>query len=151
MDATVELQSEDIVRLRLHRSSHFHWSPGQLVYLTMPSVSRIPFEAHPFTISSIDSPLFRASSVGEKITSQPTKKDPATVSVHMANSSASGNELVFFINVRRGFTARLRKAATEGRPVKAFVDGPYGVPPDLRSYDVSLLVAGMYILHWERT
>ncbi|KAG1724741.1 ferric reductase NAD binding domain-containing protein, partial [Suillus lakei] len=51
-------------------------------------------------------------------------------------------ELVFFINVRQGFTARLKDAASTGDKVKIFVDGPYGSSPNLGSYDTSVLVAG---------
>ncbi|KIK92932.1 hypothetical protein PAXRUDRAFT_146211, partial [Paxillus rubicundulus Ve08.2h10] len=58
LHATTELLCEDFVRVRLRRPPHFHWSPGQSAYLIMPSVSTLPFEAHPFSISSIDSSLF---------------------------------------------------------------------------------------------
>ncbi|KAG1727437.1 ferric reductase NAD binding domain-containing protein, partial [Suillus lakei] len=51
-------------------------------------------------------------------------------------------ELVFFINVRQGFTARLKDAASTSDKVKIFVDGPYGSSPNLGSYDTSVLVAG---------
>src|ERR1700753_424001 len=54
MDESVELLSPDFVRLRLRRPPHFHWTPGQTAYLPMPGVSTIPFEAHPFTIASVD-------------------------------------------------------------------------------------------------
>jgi len=142
MDATVELQSEEYVRLRLCRPPHFHWSPGQMVYLIIPSVSRLPFEAHPFTIASIDSTMFHSSCTTEKPTSgRGTKEAMAEKSPTV--SSPFWNELVFFINVRKGFTSQLKKAATKGEKVKAFVDGPYGIPPDLRTYDTSILIAGM--------
>lgn len=142
MDATIDLQSEEHVRLRLCRPRHFHWSPGQMVYLTVPSVSRFPFEAHPFTIASIDSDLFLLPHETDK-----TSSDHRTKEVLAENSPTVGSpfwkELVFFINVRRGFTSQLKKAAVKGTKVKVFVDGPYGIPPDLRTYNTTVLIAGM--------
>lgn len=138
MDATAELLSDDFVRLRFHRPSHFHWTPGQTAYLIMPSVSRLPFEAHPFTIASFNSTLF-------DVPATPTSEKSAATCVAERNIGSSASfwkELVFFINVREGFTARLRDAALKGDKVKVFVDGPYGPSPNLGSYDTSVLVAG---------
>ncbi|KAF7985874.1 hypothetical protein HWV62_43742 [Athelia sp. TMB] len=126
MDATTELLSDHFVRVRMRRPAHFHWSPGQTAYLIMPSVSTLPFEAHPFTIASIDSPLL---SEGE------SEKE-------LGASAPYWKELVFLIQARGGFTKRLRESALEGKPVKVFVDGPYGPSPDLGKYDTSVLVAG---------
>ncbi|KAG1785455.1 uncharacterized protein HD556DRAFT_1450676 [Suillus plorans] len=55
--------SESVTRLRLSQPPHFHWSPGQTAYLIMPSISTLPFEAHPFTIASFDS---RAGIFGQR-------------------------------------------------------------------------------------
>ncbi|KAH7904528.1 hypothetical protein BJ138DRAFT_1130916, partial [Hygrophoropsis aurantiaca] len=129
MDATTELLADNVVRLRLRRPPHFHGSAGQTAYLIIPSVSRLPFEAHPFTIASIDS----SSPVSGKLE---TKDD--------SNAPESGasfwKELVFIINVRKGFTKRLGEIAANNGKVKVFVDGPYGFPPNLSSYDTSVLV-----------
>ncbi|KAL4063886.1 ferric reductase NAD binding domain-containing protein, partial [Scleroderma yunnanense] len=141
MDATIELQSEEYVRLRLRRPPHFHWLPGQIVYLIMPSVSRLPFEAHPFTIASMDSVTSHPSCTAGKSTSKWTTKETSTEQ-SLTTSSLSWKELVFFINVRNGFTLQLKEAAMKGEKLKTFIDGPYGIPPDLRSYDTSILVAG---------
>ncbi|KAG2072141.1 hypothetical protein BDR04DRAFT_1014106 [Suillus decipiens] len=127
MDATAEFLSGDFVRLRLHRPSHFHWAPGQTAYLIMPSVSRLPFEAHPFTIASLNSTLFDDISVAKG---------------NLGSSAPSWKELVFFINVRKGFTARLKDAALKGDKIKVFVDGPYGLSPNLGLCDISVLIAG---------
>ncbi|KAF7964757.1 hypothetical protein HWV62_3260 [Athelia sp. TMB] len=128
MDATTELLSDHFIRLRLRRPAHFHWSPGQTAYLILPGVSAIPFEAHPFTIASIDSPLLSEGA---------TEKEP-----ELGASAPYWKELVFLIQARGGFTKRLRESALEGKPVKVFVDGPYGPSPDLGKYDTSVLVAG---------
>lgn len=136
MDATAEFLSGDFVRLRLHRPSHFHWAPGQTAYLIMPSVSRLPFEAHPFTIASLNSTLFDVPEEQE-----PTSEKCAEIDL-AKGVAPSWKELVFFINVRKGFTARLKDAALKGDKIKVFVDGPYGPSPNLGSYDTSVLIAG---------
>ncbi|KAG1726686.1 ferric reductase NAD binding domain-containing protein [Suillus lakei] len=112
MDGTAELLSDDFVRLRFHRPSHFHWTPGQTAYLIMPSVSRLPFEAHPFTIASFNSTLF---DVPEE--QKPTSEKYTQISLAegtLGSSAPFWKELVFFINVREGFTARLKDAASKG-------------------------------------
>ncbi|KAG2346403.1 hypothetical protein BDR05DRAFT_988089 [Suillus weaverae] len=140
MDATAELLSDDFVRLRFHRPSHFHWTPGQTAYLIMPSVSRLPFEAHPFTIASFNSTLFDVPKE-QKLTSE-KYAEISLAEGNLGSSAPFWKELVFFINVREGFTARLKDAALKGNKVKVFVDGPYGPSPNLGSYDTSVLVAG---------
>lgn len=131
MDATTEMLSEDVVRLRLHRPPHFHWSPGQTAYLIMPSVSTLPFEAHPFTIASIDSSLLSTASAEDQSSGEVLK-----------SGAPFWKELVFLVNVQGGFTKKLKEVAAKKETVKVFVDGPYGPSPDLGSYDTSVLVAG---------
>ncbi|KIJ04502.1 hypothetical protein PAXINDRAFT_22206 [Paxillus involutus ATCC 200175] len=129
LHATTELLCEDFVRVRLHRPPHFHWSPGQSAYIIMPSVSTLPFEAHPFSISSIDSSLFhRHGDNNSENSDGPT--------------AAYWKELVFLVNVRGGFTKRLKEVAARNETIKVFVDGPYGSSPDLGAYDTSVLIAG---------
>ncbi|EIW75440.1 hypothetical protein CONPUDRAFT_112007 [Coniophora puteana RWD-64-598 SS2] len=142
MDATIELLSQEFVRLRFHRPSHFHWKPGQTAYLIMPSVSRLPFESHPFTIASFDSNLF--DSIEDKDSARSSEKsNRMSLAEHALGSSMPfWKEVVFFINVREGFTGRLREAALKGEKVKVFIDGPYGPSPDLGSYDTCVLIAG---------
>ncbi|KIK90705.1 hypothetical protein PAXRUDRAFT_151340 [Paxillus rubicundulus Ve08.2h10] len=139
MDATAELLSENFVRLRLHRP-HFHWTAGQTAYLIMPSISRLPFEAHPFTIASSDSDLF--SSIEQDKPSKDTSNQRSLAMHELGSSAPFRKELIFFINVRGGFTARLKEAALARRKIMVFVDGPYGPSPDLGSYDTSVLIAG---------
>lgn len=129
MDATTELLSDHFVRLRMRRPPHFSWSPGQTAYLILPGVSTLPFEAHPFTIASVHSSLLTEGEISEKA---------------LGDSTPYWSELVFLINIREGFTKRLRNAALKNELVKVFVDGPYGPSPDLRKYNTSVLVAGRY-------
>jgi len=114
-DALVELLSEDTIRLTLRRNN-INWRPGQHAYVILPTVSTLPTEAHPFTIASI----------------------PEYV------NDKKERDLVFLIRGRTGFTGRLREHAKvkgESR-VAAFIDGPYGCPPNLRLYSTVILVAG---------
>ncbi|KAH9899749.1 ferric reductase NAD binding domain-containing protein [Cubamyces lactineus] len=115
--ATVELVSSDTIRLTLKRK--FRWRPGQHAYVVLPTVSDLPTEAHPFTIASI-----------------PTSLD--------GTDGPSEKDVVFLIRGRRGFTGRLREHANRhGQSrVPAFVDGPYGCPPDLSGYSTCVLIAG---------
>ncbi|KAH7911651.1 ferric reductase NAD binding domain-containing protein [Hygrophoropsis aurantiaca] len=144
LDATPELVSENCVRLRFRRPAHFRWTPGQTAYLIMPGVSRLPFEAHPFTIASFDSKLF--DSVDAQECKSKVRFEPGTgreLAEHALGASTPfWKDVVFFINVRAGFTARLKEAALKGGKVKVFVDGPYGSTPDLGSFDTSILIAG---------
>ncbi|KAG2151644.1 FAD-binding domain-containing protein [Suillus bovinus] len=131
MDAATELLSEGVVRMRLRRPPHFHWSPGQAAYLIMPSVSTLPFEAHPFTIASFDSSLLSTAPAEDRSNRDVT-----------GPSAPFWKELVFLVNVQEGFTKKLKEVAARKETVKVFVDGPYGSSPDLGSYDTSVLVAG---------
>ncbi|KAF8974334.1 FAD-binding domain-containing protein [Flammula alnicola] len=110
-DALVELLSEDTIRLTLTR--RISWTPGQHAYVILPTISNLPFEAHPFTISSIP-------------------------------EDGKQCDVVFLIRGRSGFTRKLREHATKdhGSRVPAFLDGPYGCPPDLTAYTTCVLVAG---------
>ncbi|KAK0443404.1 ferric reductase NAD binding domain-containing protein [Desarmillaria tabescens] len=141
-DASVERLSEHFVRLTLKRPPHFHWRPGQTAYLITPGVSRLPFEAHPFTIASYDSSY--------DSTEKSTDVEKGSDSVLAKSSSKSftpggekyWKELVFLVNVREGFTHRLATIGTDKGTVKVFVDGPYGPSPDLSSFNTSVFVAG---------
>ncbi|KAF9238235.1 ferric reductase NAD binding domain-containing protein [Melanogaster broomeanus] len=124
LDATTELLCDDFVRVRMRRPPHFNWSAGQSAYLIMPSISTLPFEAHPFSIASIDSALFL-----------PTLGTPE-------KTTSIRRELVFLVKVRGGFTKRLKDAAAQNKTVKVLLDGPYGAAPDLGAYDTAVLVAG---------
>ncbi|KDR83594.1 hypothetical protein GALMADRAFT_219415 [Galerina marginata CBS 339.88] len=113
-DALVELLSNDTTRLTLRR--RISWTPGQHAYVILPTVSSMPFEAHPFTIASIPE----------------------------SGGDSKECDVVFLIRGRSGFTRRLREHAAKdsGSRVPAFLDGPYGCPPDLRSFTTCVLIAG---------
>jgi ferric-chelate reductase len=120
LDAIVEVLSPRYVRVSLYRSKHFHWRPGQNVYLSFPSISSTFsfFESHPFTISTID--------------------DDDSKSDH-------GSMLVFILRVQRGFTRKLHKEASSNMTYKVFLNGPYGSPPLLIGYQTVILIAGLFV------
>lgn len=114
--ATVARLSADTVSLTFTRK--FSWRAGQHVYITLPSISDYPTQAHPFTIASISNCL----------------------------DGPPDKEVVLLIRGREGFTKRLLAYAskTTEAPVTALIDGPYGCPPDLRRYSTAVLIAGEY-------
>lgn len=116
--ATIELLTRDTVRLTLRRK--IHWQAGQHAYVILPSVSNLPTEAHPFTIANIPHGLDGTEGSEEK-------------------------NVTFIIRGRTGFTKRLREhASMKGAPgsVPAFIDGPYGSPPNLKTFSTCILIAG---------
>ncbi len=118
LDAVIEVISPRLVRVSLHRSRYFHWRPGQNVYLSIPSISTLPFESHPFTISTIDN-------------------DSGTL---------GDNTLVFLFRVQRGFTQKILKEASPDRTYRVLINGPYGSPPVLIGYQTIMLIAGSSLL-----
>ncbi|KAJ8523513.1 hypothetical protein ONZ45_g36 [Pleurotus djamor] len=112
--ANVQLLAEDTIRLTVRMRTK--WTPGQHAYIIMPTISKLPTEAHPFTIASIP----------------------------MTTQGSNDNEAVFLIRGRGGFTRRLKKHAMEAssEPVPVYVDGPYGCPPNLHEYSTCILIAG---------
>ncbi|KAF4574850.1 Ferric/Cupric Reductase Transmembrane Component [Pleurotus pulmonarius] len=112
--ATVELLAEDTTRVTIRR--RMNWTPGQHAYLIFPTVSKLPTEAHPFTIASI----------------------PTTI------EGTNERELVFLIRGQGGFTRRLQQHVTSSssEPVPVYIDGPYGNPPNLHVFSTCILIAG---------
>ncbi|KAF5389874.1 hypothetical protein D9757_003573 [Collybiopsis confluens] len=129
-DATAELLTPKCVRLTLKRPRHFRWSAGQIAYLTLPDVSTLPFESHPFTIASCYSQV-RVDDAESKF---PSKND--------SGLEPHWDDLVFLINVREGLTKRLADITARKDTVKAYLDGPYGQSHDLSSPDTIVLIAG---------
>ncbi|KAL0948175.1 hypothetical protein HGRIS_010786 [Hohenbuehelia grisea] len=150
LDASTELLSDNLVRVTMRRPPHFHWAAGQTAYLIMPSVSTLPFEAHPFTIASFDGSSFPEHQTGidtgavGDVGCQDQEKDQekGTSEDVLGTSARYWKELVFLINVQEGCTRRLAKVAAKNGTIKVFVEGPYGPSPDLRRFDTVVLVAG---------
>ncbi|THG95747.1 hypothetical protein EW145_g7903, partial [Phellinidium pouzarii] len=134
-NAQLELLSSDAVRVtvRVPSSRLLAWKPGQHAFLTIPSVSRSPLEAHPFTIASLDSDSADGRGAGA--------------------GTDSEMDMTFIVRARTGFTRRLfdyadrahAKASAAGGAgecrVRAYVDGPYGSSSDANVFPNVILVA----------
>jgi NAD(P)H-flavin reductase len=98
----------------------FTWTPGQHIYLWIPSLG--PIESHPFTVAN-------------------PHPNPTA-------SGRTRADAELFVRAHAGFTRRLhalaqRRAATPGATValRSFVQGPYGAHPDWAAFDALLLVS----------
>ncbi|KAJ6577039.1 ferric reductase NAD binding domain-containing protein [Mycena vulgaris] len=144
LNARVEVVSAHLLRVSVFFPDIFSWRPGQVAYLSIPSVSRTPWEAHPFTISTIDaSGEASAFRVESGASSRSEKQD--SIDRVVVPTPGYTKELVFLLRVRRGFTKRLLDAATDSDSTaafKAFIDGPYCSPPSVRGFETVLLFSG---------
>ncbi|CCA71399.1 hypothetical protein PIIN_05339 [Serendipita indica DSM 11827] len=116
--AIVQLVADDSVRLVLPQRQ-MRWRAGQHVFLTLPGVSKLPFESHPMTLANIPD----------------TDED---------GKQAKSTDLVFYIRAMDGFTRKLYEYAinNDGKAVTTLVDGPYGTPPDVNSFTTVIFIAG---------
>lgn len=112
--ATVQNLSGDMVRLTIN-DIDFQWKAGQHVYTSIPSLR--PFELHPFTISNVSN----------------------------SDDSSGQREMTLLIKAHHGFSRSLQKAADKdcqtGRQRRVFLNGPWGMPPDLLHYHTVVLIA----------
>ncbi|KAK3661300.1 ferric-chelate reductase Frp1 [Elasticomyces elasticus] len=110
--ARLEALPGDMVRLTIS-GTDFSWKAGQHLYLTIPRLR--PLELHPFTLANAS----EASKEG-------------------------GSDLTMLVKARSGFSKSLHKAALKsqdtGRTYRALLSGPWGVPPDLRSYETVVFI-----------
>lgn len=99
-------------------------------------MSVLPLEAHPFTISTIHATPHRV--VDDRVKGGKLEESA------LHDSKEGFNELVFFVQVKGGFTKRLLHAAESGKGAKmnVLLDGPYGSPPLIRGFATVVLVAG---------
>ncbi|EPS37522.1 hypothetical protein H072_8799 [Dactylellina haptotyla CBS 200.50] len=96
------------------------WRAGQHLYLSIPSIRA--FETHPFSIGNACTPE------SENCNRSPTR----THDVHL------------LIRSRGGFTKRLHDRVRESSApplLRAFIEGPYGSPPEWRSFETVVLIA----------
>jgi len=72
-----------------------------------------------------------------------SKEISAAVEPSTATSAVSyWKELVFLVDVQKGYTKRLAEVAARNETIKAYIDGPYGRRLHLDSYDTIILIAG---------
>ncbi|KAJ6517996.1 ferric reductase NAD binding domain-containing protein [Mycena vitilis] len=146
LSACVEVVSSHLLRVTVHVPDRLWWAPGQVAHLSVPGVSRTPWEAHPFSISNLHSESEAASADSSGFASRDEKQleseegGSATAKSLVLPTPGYSKKMVFLVRVRGGFTKRLREAAPN--TCKAFVDGPYGAPPSLNGFGTVLLFAG---------
>ncbi|EPQ51513.1 hypothetical protein GLOTRDRAFT_132881 [Gloeophyllum trabeum ATCC 11539] len=148
--ATVELLTPHHVSLRLQRPRGFHWAPGQTAYLMAPGVSVLPWEAHPFTIGSVDESRY-ADSDARAVEEEGDASSMEKKGHGDGEEKGAADELVFIIGLMQGFTGRLGKRVLGGesrRHVTALTEGPYGDGEDVIGYDTVVLVAGGTGVAW---
>ncbi|KAF7351455.1 Ferric/cupric reductase transmembrane component 1 [Mycena sanguinolenta] len=150
LGAKVEVISPEFLRVTVRRPDYFRWSPGQMAYLSIPSVSAMPWEAHPFTIASIDGCIPPSKEISSRDDSASDKEKDESVEseVVAVDNSPSGysKRLVFLLRVHDGFTKRLLHAAHSPAAIdhtlNAYIDGPYCSPPSVRGFGTVLLFGG---------
>lgn len=112
--ARTETLPGDMVRLSVE-DIDFTWKAGQHVYISIPSLR--PFELHPFTIANAAN----------------------------AEQADGKRQLTVLAKAHGGFSRSLQKAATKdaqtGRKRRVFLNGPWGMPPDLLHYETVVLIA----------
>jgi len=118
MTAKVELVSPEVMRITVHQPT-LKWSAGSHMYISMPDVSHLWTEQHPFTIANVPQcggdVLFIVRAHGG-FTHRLLERVAATPDTENGN-------------------------AQECR-FRTHIEGPYGTPPRLDHYDSVLLVAG---------
>jgi ferric-chelate reductase len=155
--ASIDVISPKFLRVTLRRPDHFRWAPGQLAYLSIPSISAMPWEAHPFTIASIDGDIPQAviDSDASGDSENSSEKDTCVTVESVAATAETitppgySKKLVFLLRVHDGFTKRLLNAASNStggakKTFGAFIDGPYCAPPSVRGFGTVLLFSGMF-------
>jgi len=145
----LELVSPDIIRLTVPRPRHFHWSPGQNIFLTIPKLTRLLPEAHPFTIATAECKLGDPESNSTEDESVEKSTDNVDSKFETWSSSSMSAQVL------RNVLADQTSMDAKNMNMKVFVDGPYGSPPDLRVFDTCVLLAGKCIFprgldhsHW---
>lgn len=160
------------VRMPSAKRPQSRWKAGQFAFLSIPAVSQlgVSLEAHPFSIAAVDTPLRSFLSQGQvrnglwhgvpgsdgASSSSPSQysfeasKSEGEKRVREGTDLASISEsesifMRFIVHPRNGFTRRLREFSEDisaGGQISAFVDGPYGCPPDISAYEKVVLIAG---------
>lgn len=134
--ADIEDLPGDTMRITLHLARPLRFTPGQHIYLTIPSVGL--WTSHPFSIAWSSTPPPHNQDVENALATH-AKSEPYSPTPPLAPQ----NTITLLLRRRSGFTSHLHHRARKSRPsLPAFLEGPYGQPPTLSSYGTILLVAG---------
>lgn len=132
--ARAQLLPGRTVRLTIHTPRAVRWLPGQHVFLTIPSVGR--FEAHPYTIASIDERAYGILPMGGH-----------------AMLPSEGSELVLVVRAQKGFSRNLwryveaerkKQQVQRGIELRALVSWPLGSAGrvDWGNHDSLVIICG---------
>lgn len=149
----------DIIRIHHTPSYHNRPKPGTHYFLYFPTMIK-SFGNHPFSLSSwtvsgrgsLSSPVEIRSTFAdpEKVQARPpVRTTEAEVDSESDNSQAAAStatELRFIVRPYKGLTAHLRdtviKTGTGTKEIPILVEGPYGHPHPLLTYDNVLFIFG---------
>ncbi|KAK2787958.1 hypothetical protein FQN52_006963 [Onygenales sp. PD_12] len=117
-------KASDIIRLEITPGSRdLQLKPGQHYYIYQP-LRLLGYESHPFTVGSWST-----------VTSEEYTTD-----------SSGTNKLVFWIRPFDGWTKQLRsdclKAPKQTLTTSFLIEGPYGLPIELHTFENVILIAG---------
>lgn len=130
-EAVVEALPGDAIRVILRVARPWRFSPGQHLYITIPSIGL--WTSHPFSVAW-----------SEEENGLDSEKGPTLD--HQDLLTNFGTTVSLVVRRRTGFTNKLfqkAKASPNGRiALKALVEGPYGSAQNLQSYGTVLLFAG---------
>ena len=123
------------------------YKPSQYVYITMPAAGL--WTAHPFSVAWSDGFV-------PTLSRQNSLKTSSNHDIEKSIEPAYLPTFSFIVRARNGFTKHLLAHATKHAPahlghrvpVRALIEGPYGLSRSLDSYGTVLLIAGgMGITH----
>ncbi|KAI0077231.1 hypothetical protein K474DRAFT_1707531 [Panus rudis PR-1116 ss-1] len=148
----------DIIRLTVRPSINFLVGAGIHYYIYTPTASAFClWENHPFTLGSWSS----VSLPNDTPALEPTLPASPTAVAHSPDGSDSKSfssdgrdvqmhptqqELMFLIRPYKGMTNKLKKQLLKApgytKDLRVLIEGPYGVPVDLKQYERTLMIAG---------
>ena len=131
-------------RITLNLNRPIKVKPGQLVYVWIPAVSfRSLFQSHPFMVS------WREANIEKKTETAIEKKPETAIKQKIETDIEKKTEIdiekktssiVLLAQVHTGFTKRIHEQATSTEPYLAWIDGPYGSPPNYRKHESVIFV-----------
>ena len=150
--ATATYDAEgDIIRLTVRPSANFLVGAGIHYYIYTPTASFFRlWENHPFTLATwkqtpknIEAHAQESSLNKDDSSSNP---DTKSISIDDADLHPTQQELMFLIRPYKGMTNTLKKqllkAPNYTKDIRVLIEGPYGVPADLRQYERVLMISG---------
>jgi predicted ferric reductase len=145
--AKIEPLDGGAVKISLKTARPWTYTPGQSLYLTIPSVGL--WTAHPFSVawSGVEHPLDRSASVRTEF----SEKNPTNRNQEIEAEVPGDRTISLVVKSHSGLTRRLFDRAAKPDAiltVNAWVEGPYGTQRSLASYGtVMLFASGVGITH----